>query len=112
MKESLCKVPSLDEAAEVVAIDRQDHTFEFKDLLNDREELRSGHKKDVLGQQDPVGLSGPVSELAPLPMRSKWETSAKCNPGSSRSPPGTTSRAGARFHKRAPRRQLATQALP
>ena len=73
MKESLCKVPSLDEAAEVVAIDRQDHTFEFKDLLNDREELRSGHKKVVLGQQDPVGLSGPVSELAPLPMRSKWQ---------------------------------------
>ena len=33
MKESLCKVPSLDEAAEVVVIDRQDHTFEFKDLL-------------------------------------------------------------------------------
>ena len=71
MKESLCKVPSLDEAAEVVAIDRQDHTFEFKDLLNDREELRSGHKEEVHGQQDPVGLSGPVSELAPLPMRSK-----------------------------------------
>ena len=45
MKESLCKVPSLDEAAEVVVIDRQDHTFEFKDLLQDREELRSGQKK-------------------------------------------------------------------
>ena len=63
MKESLCKVPSLDEAAEVVAIDRQDHTFEFRDLLKDREELRSGHKKDVLGQQDPVGLGGPAIVL-------------------------------------------------
>ena len=72
MKESLCKVPSLDEAAEVVAIDCQDHTFEFKDLLKDREELRSGHKKNVLGQQDPVGLGGPAIVLAPLPMRSKW----------------------------------------
>ena len=53
-------MPSLDDAAEVVAIVRQDHTFEFRDLLKDREELRSGHKKEVLGQQDPVGLGGPA----------------------------------------------------
>jgi len=32
-------LPSLDDAAEVVAIVRQDHTFEFQDLLKDREEL-------------------------------------------------------------------------
>ena len=79
MKESLCKVPSLDEAAEVVAIDRQDHTFEFKDLLNDREELRSGHKKVVLGQQDPVGLGGPAIVLVPLPMRSKRVPTTNAN---------------------------------
>ena len=64
-------MPSLDDAAEVVAIVRQDHTFEFRDLLKDREELRSGHKKEVLGQQDPVGLSRGQRSLAPLPMQSK-----------------------------------------
>ena len=51
-------MPSLDDAAELVDIVRQDHTFEFKYMLKDRVELGSGLKKVALGQHSRLGSAG------------------------------------------------------